>query len=126
MREYILKSTGLEEHVYKQVLAIVRGYETMKKEYDGILESSPPPPDGQPRSGKTGDTTSRDAVRRADISQKIEAVEKAIEIVPEEYRQGVWDSAVNRKPYPRDADRVTYWRYKSIFYRTVAKKMFWI
>lgn len=126
MRNYRLKSSGLPPHIYAQVLAIVRGYETMRDEYDAILHESPAPPDGQPRGSVNPDTTSREAVRRADLSNKIETVEQSILTVPEEYRQGVWDNAVYGIPYPRGADRTTYWRHKARFFRQIARRMCWI
>lgn len=38
MRDYKLKSSGLQPHVYAQVVAIVKGYESMKTEYEDILQ----------------------------------------------------------------------------------------
>lgn len=126
VRDYRLKSSDLPSHVYAQVIAIVRGYDSMKNEYDAILHTSPDPPDGQPRGTVNPDTTSREGVIRADISQKLEAIEQSILIVPEDYRQGVWDNAVYGIPYPLYADRTTYWRYKAKFFRAIAKRMYWI
>lgn len=125
-RNYMLKSAELPGHIYAQVMAIVRGYDIMRDEYDSMLQESPNPPDGQPRGGGSTDPTSRDAVRRADIKQKLEAVEQSILSVPEEYRQGVWDNAVYGIPYPLNADRTTYWRYKAKFFRKIARRMCWI
>jgi len=126
MRDYELKAAGLPKHVYRQVRAVVQGYEKTKTEYDAILYESLPPPDGQPRGTGVSDDTSRRAMRRARLAEKLEVVEQAILIVPEEYRQGVWDSAVLGIPYPLDADRSTYWRHKAKFYRKVAYGLYLI
>ncbi|MFQ7473603.1 MAG: hypothetical protein ACLSAO_03970 [Anaerovoracaceae bacterium] len=126
MRDYKLKSSGLPPHIYTQVTAIVRGYEDMKAEYENILYKGTVSLDGMPKSKNKIDITSREAVRRADISKKIEAVEESILSIPEEYRQGVWDNAVYGTPYPIYADRTTYWRYKARFFRLIAKHMYWI
>ena len=40
--------------------------------------------------------------------------------VPKEYRKGVWNNIQNRCPFPIDADRSTYARWKSKFIRDVA------
>lgn len=126
MRDYKLKSSGLPPHIYAQVTAIVKGYDDMKAEYEEMTYRSPLHLTGQPKGKNNIDTTSREAVRKADISQKLEAVEDAISYVPEEYRQGVWENAVHGVPYPIYADRTTYWRHKSRFFRLVAKRMYWI
>lgn len=126
MREYKLKSSGLPPYVYAQVIAIVRGYEDMRLEYDRMLEKSTRPSDGQPRGTSNSDGTSRQAIKRADISKKLEAIEQSLLKIPEEYRQGVWDNAMYATPYPNGADRTTYWRYKAKFFRDIAKRMNWI
>lgn len=125
-RNYRLKSAELPGHIYAQVTAIVKGYDIMRDEYDNMLQESPSPPDGQPRGPGTTDVTARNAARRADIKQKLEAVEQSILSIPEDYRQGVWDNAVYGIPYPETADRTTYWRYKAKFFRRIAKRMCWI
>lgn len=126
MRDYKLKSSGLPSYVYAQVIAIVRGYEDMRLEYDRMLEKSARPPDGQPKGTGVSGGISGQAIRRADISQKLEAIEQSLVKIPEEYRQGVWDNALYATPYPRGADRTTYWRYKAKFFRDIARKMNWI
>lgn len=123
---YVLKSTGLPRYVDAQVKAVLKGYNAMRDEYDNMLQESPDPPDGQPRGSGSTDPTSRAAARRADIKQKLEAVEQSILSIPEEYRQGVWDNAVYGASYPANADRTTYWRYKAKFFRRIAKRMCWI
>lgn len=126
MRDYKLKSSGLPSYVYAQVIAIVKGYEDMRLEYDRMLEKSARPPDGQPKGTGVSGGISGQAIKRADISQKLEAIEQSLIKIPEEYRQGVWDNALYATPYPRGADRTTYWRYKAKFFRDIARKMNWI
>lgn len=126
MRDYRLKTSKLPEHIYLQVRGIVKGYENMLAEYEAIPTESPSPPDGQPRGTGISNATMRQALKRADLARKIEAVEAAYSLIPEEYRVGVWENVTKGKPYPSYADRGTYWRYKANFYRNVAKKLFLI
>lgn len=123
---YVLKSTGLPSYIDAQVKAVLKGYNAMREEYDNMLQESPDPPDGQPRGSGSTDPTSRDAVRRADIKQKLEAVEQSILSIPEEYRQGVWENAIYGMSYPDNAHRATYWRYKAKLFQRIAKRMCWI
>lgn len=126
MRNYKLKRSGLPPHVYGWVMATIEGYEMMKIEYDEILEKSPAPPDGQPRGGNMSKTIEESAIRRCDLAKKLEAVEQSLVMVPEEYRLGLWNNLAHKTPYPAQADRTTYWRYKVKFLRGIAKRMHWI
>ena len=69
-----------------------------------------------PKGSRIADRTSRDAAKRADLSEKIEAIDQAISSIPEEYRKGIWNNAVHGTPYPDEAHRSTYWRYKAKFF----------
>lgn len=127
MRDYKLKSSGLQPHVYAQVVAIVKGYESMKTEYEDILQRQNSVfLNGQPKGSRIADRTSRDAAKRADLSEKIEAIDQAISSIPEEYRKGIWNNAVHGTPYPDEAHRSTYWRYKAKIFQDIAKRMYWI
>ncbi len=125
MRDYVPKSCGLPTAIGNQVLWLVKDYDRMKTEYDNAIWDSPGPPDGQPRARNNADPTSREAMKRAVLFQKIEAVEQAKLEIPEEYREGVWNNLLYKTPYPQNADRVTYWREKSKFMRRVAQNMLW-
>lgn len=116
----------LDKTLYRSTLAVIRDYDRLRMEYKAILEESPAPPDGMPRGTKVSDPTGRTAIRREEISKKLDAVEEAIKVVPKEYRLGVWNAIVNYSRYPRDADKSTYWRYKAKFVYHVAKNLYWI
>ena len=126
MRNYVPKSCGLPTELANQVIWLVKDYDRMKTEYDEAIWDSPDPPDGQPRGNNNGDPTSREAMKRAELFRKLQAVEQARLAIPEVYRDGVWNSVLHKTPYPRNADRTTYWREKSKFMRRVAENMFWI
>ena len=125
MRDYYL-DTGIPDTLCRQVVWLIKDYDRLKQEYDNAIWDSPDPPDGQPRGSNNGDPTSREAIKRAEIFKKLQAVERSILEIPECYREGVWNNMIYKIPYPNNADRTTYWRYKARFIRGVAEKMFWI
>lgn len=129
MRDYQAQKNNpyyLERTLYRATLAVIRDYDRLRMEYKAILEESPAPPDGMPRGTRVSDPTGRTAIRREEISKKLDAVEEALQVVPKEYRKGVWNSIVNYSRYPKDADKSTYWRYKARFVYHVAKNLYWI
>lgn len=126
MRDYYLQHSQLPRELYRQVEWLVRDYERLKTEYNNAIWNSPPPPDGQPHGDNTTDLTSKEAIKRAELFKKLEAIEQSKLHIPEEYREGVWNNILYKVPYPKNADRTTYWRHKSTFLRSVAEKMFWI
>lgn len=114
----------LPHALYMQVVWLIRDYDRMREEYESSLEKSPAPHDGQPRSGSNVDSTQQKALTRVNLWTKIEAVDQALNTVPEEYQQGVWNNVVYRVRYPDDAEPRTYRRYKSKFIYMVAKICF--
>lgn len=125
MRDYQAHKSKylLPYEVYHQTLWTIRDYDRMKAEAEAILEESPPPPDGQPKGTKTGDEVFSKAMRREEYVRKTRAIEAALEVVPEEYRLGVWRNVTEWKRYPLDADRTTYGRWKSRFIFEAANRL---
>jgi hypothetical protein len=116
----------LPRPLYKMSLAFIRDHHRMKEEYKAICEMSPPPADGLPRGSATGNPTERLGIRRMELSNAIDAVEAALQAIPEEYRKGVYANIVLFQRYPDDANPRTYRRYKAKFVYKVAEKMFWV
>ena len=112
--------------LYRKTLAFIRDYERMRLEYTHIGQESPPPPDGMPRGSSSGNPTERNGIRRAELHDSIKAIEDALDMLPEEYRKGVWRNIIEYKRYPKDADVRTYSRYKQRFIYHVAHNLFWI
>lgn len=114
MRDYQprIESYRLERSVYRRVLAIARDYERMVRDYREILYATPA------RSGGGGsgraDKTRLRAARRERLSRDIDAVERALDVVPEEYRAAVMVKLV-RDVWPRGipADRSTLYRWRA-------------
>ncbi|MCQ4637138.1 hypothetical protein NE619_10410 [Anaerovorax odorimutans] len=116
----------LPRAVRMQVIWLVRDYERMKLEYDNAIWTGCGPMDGLPRGNRIGNPTERDALKRIDLSKRIEAIEQALNTVPEEYRKGVWDNLVDRAKYPIDAGSATYARHKGKFLYRIAKNLYFI
>lgn len=116
--------TGYElpREVYMQTLWFIRTYPLMVEEREALIGKAPVM-DGQPHGTTPGDPTGHIAVKRAELSLKIEAVDDALEAIPAEYRRSIMDNIVLRVPYHDYAARNTWktWRRRFIFY--VAKNM---
>ena len=126
MRDYQRKKGKytLPHEVYLQTLWQIRYYDRLCEKYAETVTESPAPSGGMPRAkGITSDPTYQKAVKLEHIGRVILAIETARDMVPEEYRAGVWANVMYRKPYPIDADRTTYGRWKSRFVYTVAEKL---
>lgn len=126
MREYQVKTSNpfwLPKAVYYQALYAVRDYDRLSKEYQEILFESAPSADGQPRSTKIGNPTEYKAQRLAEVSEKLDAIERALEKLPEEYRKGVFDNVRKGAAYPYVAGRETWGRHRRRFLYHVAKNL---
>jgi len=114
----------LPENLYKQTLYQIRDYNRICEEIKDLPTRSPAPPDGQPRGNGTGNPTEYTGVKLAQYKTIKEAIEKARNDIPVEYREGVWKKVMYNSNYPIDADPSTYWRYKCKFVYSVAKYLF--
>jgi len=62
----------------------------------------------------SGNTAGRsEKINYTELVKEIKVIEEALLDLPEEYRSGVWNNILFGSPYPIDADRTTYGRYKS-------------
>ena len=126
MREYQPKKENpywLPKAVYYQAVYAVRDYDRLRDEYKSILHESAGGTDGQPRSTKTGHPTEKKVERLADISEKISAIEHALHLLPDEYRNGVFNNVRYQSPYPYIAGRATWSRHRRRFLFLVAKNL---
>ena len=116
---YILPRT-----LYHQTVWQIRDYYRLKEQADAILEESPPPPDGQPHGTSIGDQVASRVIRRETMLSTVRVIEKEKQLIPKEYRDGVWNNILFGTAYPDDADRSTYGRYKSKFVYSVARGLY--
>ena len=108
----------LPNTLYRRVLAVVRDYDRMVKEYKEIVHETASG-DGQPRSPVPGDPVERKVERMDRLWQDIRAIEMALIHVPPEYRQGVLKN-IQSGGWPVDVPAHyktwVYWRKKFLFY----------
>ncbi|MBS5334172.1 MAG: hypothetical protein KHY62_01470 [Firmicutes bacterium] len=113
----------LPYNLYRQTLYAIRDYERLKEEYEDMLTGSAINIDGQPKGTKIGDPTGTTAARLEKYHDRLKAIEAAKEEIPKEYIKGVWQNIVYGAPFPHDADRTTYGRYKSKFVYEAARQL---
>ena len=110
----------LPKEVYHQTLWFIRRYRSFKDQVEALLEGSPLQ-DGQPRGTDPGDPTGSVAVKVAELSSCIKAIESAAEQIPEEYRAYILAWVVDRI-YPTGyASPKTWERYRRRFVYFVAR-----
>lgn len=114
----------MPDAVYNQTVWQIRDYHRLKDQADAIMEASPEPSDGQPKGNGTGSTVESKAIRRERLLYTIRVIEDSKASIPIEYREGVWNNVLFRRPFPKHANRSTYGRYKSKFLCEVADKLF--
>lgn len=112
----------LPRAVYNGVIWKIRDYYRMKQVAEDLLSIGAINYDSMPKSSGTGDMVSSSAIKREQLVKEIKVIEEALLDLPEEYRSGVWNNILFGSPYPIDADRTTYGRYKSKFIYRVAEK----
>ena len=115
----------LERTVYNRVLAVVRDYDRMVRDYNEIIHETAAG-DGQPGSNTPGDPVARKAERLDRLWEDIRAVEMALIRIPPEYRDGVlrniqyggWPSDV-----PAHYKTWLYWRKRFLFFAAEKLKL---
>lgn len=125
MRDYIPKREfpyKLPRNVYYQALYAVRDYDRILSEYNGMLHDTASS-DGQPHGTTPGDPVGNMAARRADLSDKLTAIDKALCAIPPEYRKGVSDNVQYGAGYPYIACMKTWSNYRRKFLFHVAKNL---
>ena len=102
---------------------IVKSYPRLLLQRYALLESSPRPPEVPGKSGIISDPTGQTAARLEKVTRYIKAIESARDSVEEGYRQGVWDNAVYRKPFPVYAHENTWKFQRNRFLYAVAVEL---
>lgn len=120
-----MKKYTLSKELYRQTIWFIKQYEQKKVEYKSVAWSAPVL-DGQPRGTDVGRPTEQRAERAARLSTDLQAIDWALEQLPEYYRAPVLDNVLHRAKWPSYAGTNTYKRYKRKFVYLVAKRMGWI
>ena len=118
------KKYSLEKEVYFETVWFIRQYPRLLKEYNEIMSGSAlwgkMTLDGMPHGSSSVDIVVTTAGNLAEIAKKIAPIQKALNRIPEEYREGILGNIIDRKPYPIEADITTWKRWKRRFVYFVA------
>lgn len=111
-KEYTLKRSRYylgSDELYRETIYFIRQY----PEYIQILRTTvPSAPSGarDQNGGGKGNRISRptemQAINRAELQHRVSIIDKAIQVVPHAYREGVWKHVVYQEKYTEDA---VYW-----------------
>ena len=108
----------LPKTLYRGVISVIKDYERMSSEADDILFGTPNK-DIVSFGGIPGKPTEQAAIRLAQYTNELEAIEKALEQIPEEYRKAVFRNVAFGERFP--AECTSYktwlrWRKRFIYY----------
>ena len=116
----------LPRSAYNRTLWTIRDYDRMKEEVNSLVEISGVNTDGMPKGNGVSDQVSSMVIKRCDLLKDVKVIDMALELIPEEYRAGVWNNIQYNKSYPTYAGVRTFARYKAIFIHSFAKGLNYI
>lgn len=125
MQDYQRKKNNpffLPRTLYRRVMSVIRDYDRQIEEVDEILFGTAHS-DVTVSGGIAGKPTEAMAIRLSKYARDIDAVEKALEKIPEEYRAAVFDNIRYGKRFPDTAHYNTWLRWKQRFIYLVAQKL---
>ena len=123
MRDYIPQKQDkywLPANVYRQAKYAVRDYDRLKAEYNELLLPSVTG-EGGGHGSTPGNPTENSAMRRAQLSDRLTAIDRAVAQIPEEYRRGLLDNIMYGAACPYSAGIATWSRQRRKLLYFVAK-----
>lgn len=124
MRNYQKKKDNpyrLPHCLYMRMIYLIKDYDRICAERKKIIESSPAP---DSHGSGLGNPTETKGIKLAMLDQECDAVTRAIEMIPTEYRSGVLNNIQNHEPYPITAGEATFRRYKYKLIYTIAELLY--
>ena len=125
-REYQRKKHNpylLPHNVYMCTLYTVRDYDRLRDVYQAATGLSASAVTDVINGGEAPNPTARNGEKRANILDKLHAIEQALLAIPEGYRHGVKQNIMYGVWYPSDAHVRTYKTWKQRFLYHVAKNL---
>lgn len=116
----------LPRTLYNQVIAIVRDYDRKLEKVNDVLYGNVPPPDGMPRGTVVGDPVGMKVEAVEAPLREIEAINRALNAIPEEYALYIFDNVRYGDPYPDIAHRNTWSKWRKRFLYQVARSLRYI
>ena len=125
-----MKSYVLPEAVYRQALWAVKDLPRLKRSLELYLYKEGNLPSGSlvmerigERNASEKDFTGQEAIKKAMLSMKIQAIEDAFFQIPYEYREGIRLKLTEGKEYGDDFHANTWKKWQQIFIFHVAKNL---
>lgn len=114
-----VKESGIGHNGYLQAIYFIRDHERRIEKQKELIY-----PDGKRigelKSSDTESQTEKAAIRIEKISREIRIVENALQIIPEEYREAIYNHVAHDTPFPVWANGRTMSRWKVRFVCSVA------
>ena len=120
---------SLPKALYNQTIWLIKDYLRIKEKYDNFdisIKSVNYSMCVEIKNRKKANPVETEAMKKAVLKEKINAIENAFREIPDVYRKGIWENIMIDKKYPLDADRSTYSRWKQRFIYQVCYNMNWI
>lgn len=127
MRDYQPKGKYyLDRRLYRRTLATIRDYSRMVEVVGDIILATPDHDNnGGGKSSLPSAPTENIAIMISDLERQIRIIENSLDIIPDEYKEGVWMNVTQDKSYPVESSKRTYSMYKQLFIYEVAVRMGW-
>ena len=98
----------LPKTLYRRVISVIKDYDRMRIEADNILFGTPNK-DIATFSGLVNKPTEKAAIRLAQYTNELEAIEKALEQIPKEYRKAVFRNVAFGERFPAEGAAYKTW-----------------
>lgn len=125
MQDYQRKKNNpyfLPRTLYRRVVSVIRDYDRQIEEIDDILFGTSHS-DVVVSGGIAGKPTEEMVIRLSKYERDTSAVERALDKIPYEYQQGVFDNIRYGKRFPDTAHYNTWIRWKQRFIYLVAQNL---
>ena len=114
----------LPHNVYMGILYIIRDYPRMMSEQNAVIYATPEKHNGA--KSQHSDPTANKAIKLAMMSTRTDAIDFAMQDIPKEYRNAIWDNILYDIPYQIPGNRNTFRYWRSRFCYSVAKRLYYI
>lgn len=125
-----MKSYLMPEPVYRQAYWALRDLLRMKEELEKLMEERDLIISGNMSvsnfssgTGKVCDSTANRAIKIAQLSSRILAIETAFDEIPEKYRRGLWQKNVENGGFGDEAHLNTWKKWQQVLVYNVAKNL---
>lgn len=125
-----MKSYLLPEPVYRQAYWALRDLKRMKAELAQLMEERDLIISGDismsnitSGTGNICDYTANRAIKIAQLSSRVLAIEAAFDEIPEKYRKGLWKKNVENKAFGDGAHPNTWKKWQQILIFNIAKNL---